>query len=44
MPFSTIEEIIEQIRESQMVILLDDEEADSEGFLCAAAESITGTA
>jgi 3,4-dihydroxy 2-butanone 4-phosphate synthase/GTP cyclohydrolase II len=41
MPVSTIEEIIEQIRKGQMVVLLDDEEADSEGFLCTAAEKIT---
>ena len=41
MPVSTVEEIIEQIRKGQMVILLDDEEVDSEGFLCAAAEKVT---
>jgi 3,4-dihydroxy 2-butanone 4-phosphate synthase/GTP cyclohydrolase II len=38
---SPIEEIIEQIRDGQTVILVDDEGADSEGFFCAAAEKIT---
>ena len=41
MPVSTIEEILEQIRDGQTVILVDEEGADSEGFLCAAAEKIT---
>jgi 3,4-dihydroxy 2-butanone 4-phosphate synthase/GTP cyclohydrolase II len=36
-----IEEIIEQIRNGQTIILVDDEGADSEGFFCTAAEKIT---
>jgi 3,4-dihydroxy 2-butanone 4-phosphate synthase/GTP cyclohydrolase II len=41
MPVSSIEEIIEEVRQRRVVILVDDEGADSEGFLCAAAENIT---
>ncbi len=41
MPISTIEEILEQIRDGQTVILVDEEGAGSEGFFYAAAEKIT---
>ena len=41
MTVSTIQEIIEDIRAGQTVILVDEEVADSEGFLCAAADKIT---
>lgn len=41
MPISTIEETLEAFRDGQLVVLLDDETADSEGFLCASAELIT---
>jgi 3,4-dihydroxy 2-butanone 4-phosphate synthase/GTP cyclohydrolase II len=41
MPLSSSEEILEEIRDGQIVILVDDEGADSEGFLCAAAEKAT---
>ena len=41
MPVSAIEEILEQIRDGQTVILVDEEGADSEGFLCTGAEKIT---
>ncbi len=41
MPISTIEETLEAFRDGQLVILVDEEAADSEGFLCAAAQKIT---
>ena len=41
MPVSSIEEIVEEIRDGRIVILVDDEGAESEGFLCACAEKIT---
>jgi 3,4-dihydroxy 2-butanone 4-phosphate synthase/GTP cyclohydrolase II len=41
MPVSTIEEILKEIQEGRPVILVDEEEPDSEGFLCAAAEKIS---
>ncbi len=41
MPISKIEETLEALRDGQLVMLVDDEAADSEGFLCAAAEMIT---
>jgi len=41
MPASPIEEILEEIRSGNVFILVDDESADGEGFLCAAAEKIT---
>ena len=44
MPVSSVEEILEEIRDSQIVILVDDEGSESEGFLCAAAEKITAEA
>ena len=44
MPFCTIEEAVEEIRNGQTVILVDDVGEDSEGFFCAAAEKISGEA
>jgi 3,4-dihydroxy 2-butanone 4-phosphate synthase/GTP cyclohydrolase II len=44
MTVSTIQEIIEDIRAGRTVILVDEEAADSEGFLCAAADKITAEA
>ncbi|MFQ5849391.1 MAG: GTP cyclohydrolase II [Candidatus Binatia bacterium] len=41
MQISTIEETLEAFRNGQMVVLADEEAADSEGFLCAAAEKVT---
>lgn len=41
MPLSTIEENLEEIRQGRIIILVDDEVADSEGFFCASAEKIT---
>ncbi|MGH7831724.1 MAG: GTP cyclohydrolase II [Candidatus Binatia bacterium] len=42
MAISTIQEILEEIRAGRTVVLVDEEAADSEGFLCAAADKITG--
>jgi 3,4-dihydroxy 2-butanone 4-phosphate synthase / GTP cyclohydrolase II len=41
MPVSPIEDVLEEIRQSRLVILVDEEGPDSEGFLCGAAEKIT---
>lgn len=41
MAVSPIEEILEQVRDGQTVILVDDEGPESEGFFCAAAEQVT---
>lgn len=39
MPFCTIEEAIEDLREGKMVIMVDDEDRENEGDLVCAAES-----
>ena len=41
MPISTIEEGLEEIRNGQMVILVDEDAPDSNGFFCLAAEKVT---
>src|SRR3712207_5111144 len=41
MPFSPIEEIIEDIKAGKMVIVCDDEDRESEGDLTMAAELVT---
>src|SRR5215218_11468728 len=41
MPFSHIEEIIEEIKAGKMVIVCDDEDRENEGDLTMAAELIT---
>jgi 3,4-dihydroxy 2-butanone 4-phosphate synthase/GTP cyclohydrolase II len=41
MPFSTIEEAIEDIRRGKMVIVVDDEDRENEGDLTLAAEKVT---
>jgi 3,4-dihydroxy 2-butanone 4-phosphate synthase/GTP cyclohydrolase II len=41
MPFNTIEEAIEDIRQGKMVILCDDEDRENEGDLTMAAEKVT---
>lgn len=40
-PVSTIEQALHDIRGGNTIILVDEEGPDSEGFLCAAAETIT---
>jgi len=41
MPFSPIEEIIEDIKAGKMVIVCDDEDRENEGDLTMAAELVT---
>lgn len=41
MPVSTIEEVLQDIRDGKTIVLVDEEGPDSEGFLCAAAATIT---
>ena len=41
MPLARVEELIEALRRGQTVVMVDEEDAGSEGFLCAAAEKIT---
>jgi len=41
MPISSIEEGIEEIRNGRIVILVDEDSPDSDGFFCLAAEKIT---
>ncbi len=44
MSVSSVEEVLAEIRAGRLAILVDDDSADSEGFLCAAAENITSEA
>jgi 3,4-dihydroxy 2-butanone 4-phosphate synthase/GTP cyclohydrolase II len=41
MPIATIEEGLEEIRSGRMVILVDEDASDSNGFFCLAAEKVT---
>ncbi|MBA3472310.1 MAG: 3,4-dihydroxy-2-butanone-4-phosphate synthase, partial [Rubrobacter sp.] len=41
MPFSPIEEVIEDIKNGKMVIVCDDEDRENEGDLTMAAELVT---
>jgi 3,4-dihydroxy 2-butanone 4-phosphate synthase / GTP cyclohydrolase II len=41
MPISTIEEGLEEIRNGRMVILVDEDAPESNGFFCLAAEKVT---
>jgi 3,4-dihydroxy 2-butanone 4-phosphate synthase/GTP cyclohydrolase II len=41
MPIATIEEGLEEIRSGRMVILVDEDAPDSNGFFCLAAEKVT---
>ena len=41
MPISSIEEGLEEIRNGRMVILVDEDAPDSNGFFCLAAEKVT---
>ena len=41
MPISPIEEGLEEIRQGRMVILINEEAPDSDGFFCMAAEKTT---
>ncbi len=41
MPFATVEEALELIRQGKMIILVDDEDRENEGDLTIAAEKVT---
>ena len=41
MPFDTIEEALEEIRQGRLVIVADDEDRENEGDLVCAAEAVT---
>jgi 3,4-dihydroxy 2-butanone 4-phosphate synthase/GTP cyclohydrolase II len=41
MAVSSIEEVIEDIKQGKMIILVDDEDRENEGDLCMAAEAVT---
>jgi len=41
MPFATIDEALEEIRQGKMIILVDDEDRENEGDLTIAAEKVT---
>ncbi|MBT3260369.1 MAG: bifunctional 3,4-dihydroxy-2-butanone-4-phosphate synthase/GTP cyclohydrolase II, partial [Deltaproteobacteria bacterium] len=41
MDISTIEEVIEDLKQGKMIILVDDEDRENEGDLTIAAEKIT---
>ncbi len=41
MPFSSVEEGLEEIRNGRVIILVDEDAPDSDGFFCLAAEKVT---
>ncbi len=41
MPLARVEELIEELRRGRTVVMVDEEDTGSEGFLCAAAEKAT---
>ncbi len=41
LPFATVEEAIEEIRQGRMVVIVDDEDRENEGDLTMAAEKVT---
>src|SRR5258706_10380806 len=40
-PFATVEEALEEIRQGRQIVLVDDEDRENEGDLTMAAEKIT---
>src|SRR6201981_2412360 len=40
-PFATVEEALEEVRQGRMIVLVDDEDRENEGDLAMAAEKIT---
>ena len=40
LPFNTVEEAIEEIRQGRMIIVVDDEDRENEGDLVMAAEKV----
>jgi 3,4-dihydroxy 2-butanone 4-phosphate synthase/GTP cyclohydrolase II len=41
LPFATVEEAIEEVRQGRMIVLVDDEDRENEGDLAMAAEKVT---
>ena len=41
LPFCSVEEAAEEIRQGRMIVLVDDEDRENEGDLTMAAEKIT---
>ncbi len=41
MPFATIPEVLDELKNGKIIILVDDEERENEGDLCMAAELVT---
>ncbi|OGQ82501.1 MAG: bifunctional 3,4-dihydroxy-2-butanone 4-phosphate synthase/GTP cyclohydrolase II [Deltaproteobacteria bacterium RIFCSPLOWO2_12_FULL_60_19] len=41
MKLASVDEVVAEIRNGRVVVLIDDDTPDSEGYLCAAAEKIT---
>ena len=41
MPFSTIEEAIEELQEGHIIIVVDDEDRENEGDLVCSAQMVT---
>jgi len=41
LPFATVEEAVEEIRQGRMIVLVDDEDRENEGDLAMAAEKVT---
>ena len=41
MAFSSIEELVEDLRAGKMIVLLDDEDRENEGDIVMAAEHVT---
>ena len=41
MPFNTIQEVVEDLRQGKMIILVDDANRENEGDITIAAEKIT---
>ncbi len=44
MPFSSIPEILDELRAGKMIVLVDDEDRENEGDLVMAAEKVTPAA
>ena len=41
MPLSSIPVLIDELRSNRMIILMDDEDRENEGYLLIAAEAVT---
>ena len=41
MPFNSVPEVLEELKAGRIIVLVDDEQRENEGDLCAAAEKVT---